>query len=131
MSQVLPELRYARSHEWARVEDDGTVTVGISDHAQEALGDVVFVEVPEVGAELAAGDDAGVVESVKAASDIYAPVSGSVIAVNAALEDAPETVNSDPYHDGWFFRLQPSDVDELEQLLLDADAYQQHCEDED
>jgi glycine cleavage system H protein len=94
MSQVLPELRYARSHEWARVEDDGTVTVGISDHAQEALGDVVFVELPDEGAELAAGDEAGTVESVKAASDIYAPVSGTVIAVNEQLEDAPETVNS-------------------------------------
>jgi glycine cleavage system H protein len=110
MSQVLPELRYARSHEWARVEDDGTVTVGISDHAQEALGDVVFVELPEEGAELAAGDEAGTVESVKAASDIYAPVAGTVIAMNSQLEDAPETVNSDPYHDGWFFRLQPQDA---------------------
>lgn len=130
MSQVLPELRYARSHEWARVEDDGTVTIGISDHAQEALGDVVFVEMPDEGAELAAGDEAGTVESVKAASDIYAPVSGTVIAVNAQLEDAPETVNSDPYNDGWFFRLQPRDTEELESLLLDAEAYQQHCDDD-
>ena len=130
MSQVLPELRYARSHEWARVEDDGTVTVGISDHAQEALGDVVFVELPDVGADLGAGDDAGVVESVKAASDIYAPVSGKVIAVNSELEDTPETVNSDPYHDGWFFRLQPQDAAEVESLLLDAEAYQQHCEED-
>lgn len=130
MSQVLPELRYARSHEWARVEDDGTVTVGISDHAQEALGDVVFVELPEPGAELAAGDEAGVVESVKAASDIYAPVSGKVIAVNSVLEDSPETVNSDPYQDGWFFRLQPHDVAELEQALLDAQAYEAHCAEE-
>jgi glycine cleavage system H protein len=131
MSQVLPELRYARSHEWARVEDDGTVTVGISDHAQEALGDVVFVELPESGAQLAAGDEAGTVESVKAASDIYAPVSGTVIAVNEQLEDAPETVNADPYNDGWFFRLQPEDVAEVEALLLDADAYQQHCAEDD
>jgi glycine cleavage system H protein len=131
MSQVLPELRYARSHEWARVEDDGTVTVGISDHAQQALGDVVFVELPEEGAELAAGDEAGTVESVKAASDIYAPVAGTVIAVNERLEDEPETVNSDPYHDGWFFRLQPRDPAELEQLLLDADAYQAHCDEDD
>jgi glycine cleavage system H protein len=130
MSQVLPELRYARSHEWARVEDDGTVTVGISDHAQEALGDVVFVEMPEEGAELAAGDEAGTVESVKAASDIYAPISGTVIAVNADLEDAPETVNADPYNDGWFFRLQPRDLDELDALLLDADSYQQHCDED-
>lgn len=127
MSQVLPDLRYARSHEWARVEDDGTVTVGVSDHAQEALGDVVFVELPEPGAELAAGDEAGVVESVKAASDIYAPISGRVIAVNEALEDTPETVNSDPYQDGWFFRLQPQDASEVESGLLDAQAYQAHC----
>ncbi len=131
MSQVLPELRYARSHEWARIEDDGTVTVGISDHAQEALGDVVFVELPEEGAELSAGDEAGVVESVKAASDIYAPVSGTVIAINSVLEDAPETVNSDPYQDGWFFRLQPQDVGEVETLLLDGEAYQAHCDADD
>ena len=131
MSQVLPELRYARSHEWARVEDDGTVTVGISDHAQEALGDVVFVELPDEGAELAAGDEAGVVESVKAASDIYAPISGTVVAVNSILEDAPETVNGDSYHDGWFFRLQPQDLEEVQTLLMDAEAYQSHCADED
>lgn len=127
MSQVLPELRFARSHEWARVEDDGTVTIGISDHAQEALGDVVFVELPDEGAELAAGDEAGVVESVKAASDIYAPISGTVVAVNSVLEDAPETVNSDSYHDGWFFRLQPQDPNEVQSLLMDAEAYQAHC----
>ncbi|MEL7044161.1 MAG: glycine cleavage system protein GcvH [Pseudomonadota bacterium] len=128
MSQVPAELRYARSHEWARVEDDGTVTVGISDHAQEALGDVVFVELPEEGAELAAGDEAGVVESVKAASDIYAPIAGTVLAINSVLEDVPETVNGDPYQDGWFFRLQPSDVGDVESLLLDAEAYQAHCD---
>jgi glycine cleavage system H protein len=127
MSQVLPELRYARSHEWTRIEDDGTVTIGISDHAQEALGDVVFVELPDTGAELAAGDEAGTVESVKAASDIYAPVSGTVIAVNERLEDDPELVNSDPYQDGWFFRLQPQDVSEVESLLMDAEAYQARC----
>jgi len=131
MSQVLPELRYARSHEWARVEDDGTVTVGISDHAQEALGDVVFVELPDEGAELSAGDEAGVVESVKAASDIYAPISGTVVAVNTGLEDNPEIVNSEPYQDGWFFRLQPQDVGEVESLLLDAESYQGHCADDD
>lgn len=131
MSQVLPELRFARSHEWARVEDDGTVTVGISDHAQEALGDVVFVELPEEGAELAAGDEAGVVESVKAASDVYAPIAGTVVAVNSALEDAPETVNGDAYHDGWFFRLQPQDLEEVQTLLMDAEAYKSHCADED
>jgi glycine cleavage system H protein len=126
MSQAPGELKYAKSHEWARLEEDGTVTVGISDHAQDALGDVVFVELPEEGAELAAGDEAGVVESVKAASDIYAPVGGTVIAVNGELEETPETVNSDPYNDGWFFRLKPTDSGELAQLL-DAEAYQQHC----
>lgn len=131
MSQVLPELRYARSHEWIRVEDDGTVTVGISDHAQEALGDVVFVELPDEGADLAAGDEAGTVESVKAASDIYAPISGKVIAINDQLEDAPETVNSDPYNDGWFFRMQPRDVAEAESLLMDAEAYAARCEEDD
>ena len=131
MSQVLAELRYARSHEWARIEDDGTVTVGISDLAQEALGDVVFVEMPDEGAELAAGDEAGTVESVKAASDIYAPISGRVIAVNEALEDNPEIVNGDPYQDGWFFKLEPLDLSEFESLLMDAEAYQQHCEEDD
>ena len=128
MSQIPAELRYARSHEWARLEDDGTVTVGISDHAQEALGDVVFVELPEDGTEFAAGDEAGVVESVKTASDIYAPVAGTVIAVNSELEDAPETVNSDPYNDGWFFRVQPRDLAEIDELLLDAQSYQVHCD---
>ncbi|SHF86407.1 glycine cleavage system H protein [Microbulbifer donghaiensis] len=122
MSEIRSELKYLASHEWARLEEDGTVTVGISDHAQDALGDVVYVETPEVGSTLAAGDEAGVVESVKAASDIYSPISGEVIAVNEALEDAPETVNSSPYDDGWFFRVKPSDVSELEKML-DADAY--------
>ena len=126
MSQAPVQLRYARSHEWARLEEDGTVTVGISDHAQEALGDVVFVELPEDGAVLAAGDEAGVVESVKAASDVYAPVGGTVVASNGGLEETPETVNSDPYTGGWFFKLQPADPGELEQLL-DAESYRQHC----
>jgi len=130
MSHTPTELKYASSHEWARLEDDGTVTVGISDHAQGALGDVVFVELPEPGTVLAAGDEAGVVESVKAASDIYAPVGGEVIEVNTALEDEPEMVNAEPYNEGWFFKLQPSDVDELE-ALLSAGEYQQQCDDED
>jgi glycine cleavage system H protein len=130
MSQTPPELKYASSHEWARLEEDGTVTVGITDHAQEALGDVVFVEVPDIGASIAAGDEAGVVESVKAASDIYAPIGGEVIAVNEQLEDEPETVNSDPYNDGWFFKLQPADTSELEKLL-NAEDYQAQCAEED
>ena len=105
------------------------MTIGITDHAQEALGDVVFVELPEVGDRLAAGDEAGVVESVKAASDIYAPVSGEVIAINDALEDEPETVNGDPYNDGWFYRIQPDDTAELDNLLS-AEDYTEHCADE-
>ncbi|MEP4148977.1 MAG: glycine cleavage system protein GcvH [Halioglobus sp.] len=130
MSQTPSELKYASSHEWARMEEDGTVTIGISDHAQDALGDVVFVEVPEVGSSLAAGEEAGVVESVKAASDIYSPVGGEVLAVNALLEDEPETVNSDPYNDGWFFKLQPTDASELD-ALLNAEDYQSKCDEED
>ena len=129
MSNTPSELKYASSHEWARLEDDGTVTVGITHHAQEALGDVVFVENPELGANLAAGDEAGVVVSVKAASDIYAPVAGEVIAVNEVLEEEPETVNSDPYHDGWFYKLKPSDISELENLLS-AEDYSASCEEE-
>ena len=129
MSQTPSELRYAITHEWARRDEDGTVTVGITDHAQEALGDVVFVELPDVGTVFAAADDAGVVESVKAASDVYAPIGGEVIAINAMLEEEPETVNSDPYNDGWFYKLQPADSSELE-ALLSAENYQQQCEDE-
>lgn len=126
MSHTPAELRYATSHEWARLEEDGSVTVGITDHAQEALGDVVYVELPEVGKALATGEQAGVVESVKAASDIYAPVAGTVIAVNEALADAPEAVNTTPY-DAWFYRLQPANAAELAQLL-DAAAYQASCD---
>jgi glycine cleavage system H protein len=104
--------------------------VGITEHAQEALGDVVYIETPSVGDAIAGGDQAGVVESVKAASDIYAPISGEVIAVNDVLEDAPETVNSDPYNDGWFFKLKPEDTSELD-ALLSADEYAAHCDEED
>lgn len=127
MSEIPSELKYARSHEWARLDDDNTVTIGITDHAQEALGDIVYVELPEVGQQITAASEAGVVESVKAASDIYAPISGTVIAVNESLEDSPETVNQDPYGDGWFFRIEPDDVAELEELL-DADGYSEVCE---
>ncbi len=129
MSDIPSELKYASSHEWARLEEDGTVTVGISDHAQNALGDVVYVELPELDAIVEAGEEAGVVESVKAASDIYAPIGGTVIAVNSVLEDAPETVNQDPYGDGWFFRIEPNDVADLDELL-DADGYGAVCEDD-
>ena len=121
MSDIPADLRFAESHEWARLEADGTVTVGISDHAQEALGDVVFVELAEVGATFEAGGQAGVVESVKAASDIYAPVAGEVIAVNEELGGSPELLNSDPYG-AWIFKLKPSNPAELDKLL-DAAGY--------
>ncbi|MDU8432948.1 glycine cleavage system protein GcvH [Pseudomonas syringae] len=122
MSNIPAELRFAESHEWARLEADGTVTVGISDHAQEALGDVVFVELPEIGKEFAAGDTAGVVESVKAASDIYSPVAGEVIEVNTALGDAPESLNSEPYS-AWIFKLKPASAEADLAKLLDAAGY--------
>lgn len=122
MSNIPADLRYVASHEWIRQEADGSVTVGITDHAQEALGDVVYVELPEVGKQLANGQEAGVVESVKAASDIYAPISGTVLAVNETLADTPEQVNGEPYV-AWFFKLQPSDPAELDGLL-DAAGYQ-------
>jgi len=121
MSNIPADLRFAESHEWARLEVDGTVTVGISDHAQEALGDVVFIELTEVGKVFAAGDQAGVVESVKAASDIYSPIAGEVIAVNEELSGSPELLNSDPYG-AWIFKLKPSDKADLANLL-DADGY--------
>lgn len=122
MSQVPAELKYNDSHEWVRLEADGTVTVGITAHAQEALGDVVFVETPAVGSELSAGSSAGVVESVKAASDIYSPIDGTVLATNPALEGEPELVNSDPYGEGWMFRLQPANPAQINDML-DAEAY--------
>lgn len=128
MSDTPSELRYARSHEWARLEEDAVV-VGISDFAQEALGDVVYVELPAVGQTLDAGSEAGVVESVKAASDIYAPASGVVVAVNEVLEESPERVNEDPYGDGWFFKMEVADGTVLDDLL-DADGYRDHCESE-
>ena len=125
MSTIESDLRYASTHEWARLETDGTVTVGITDHAQEALGDVVFIELPALDSTLSAGQPVGVVESVKAASDNHAPISGTVIAVNEGLTEAPEGVNTHPYQ-SWFYRLQPSNVEELQQLL-DAEGYQAVC----
>ena len=122
MSEIQSDLLYRETHEWVRVEDDGNIVVGISDHAQEALGDMVFVELPEPGMSYQQGEACAVVESVKAASDIYAPVSGEVIAANGDLEDSPELVNSSPYGDGWLFRMIPSDQSEIEGLL-GADAY--------
>ncbi|MDO6445882.1 glycine cleavage system protein GcvH [Colwellia sp. 1_MG-2023] len=122
MSNIPSELRYATSHEWVRNEGDGTVTVGITEHAQELLGDMVFVELPEVGESVSTGDDVAVAESVKAASDIYAPVSGEVIEVNEDLEDSPELVNSDAFGDGWMFKIKLDDASEVE-ALLDAEGY--------
>ncbi|MBC6941100.1 MAG: glycine cleavage system protein GcvH [Xanthomonadales bacterium] len=123
MQEIPGDLKFNKSHEWARVEDAGTVTVGISDHAQGALGDLVYVELPSVGDTVKAGNACAVVESVKAASDIYAPVSGEVIAINEALTDKPETINEDAYGDGWLFVIKPDNLaDELEELL-DPDAY--------
>ncbi|MEE4246150.1 MAG: glycine cleavage system protein GcvH [Kangiellaceae bacterium] len=129
MSDIPSELRYAASHEWARLEDDGSIVVGITDHAQELLGDVVYVELPEVDADIGAGDEVAVVESVKAASDIYAPVSGTVVEVNENLEDAPETVNSDSYGDGWMFKIMPSNDTDFADML-DSDAYAESIADQ-
>lgn len=122
MSSIPAELRYSPSHEWIQDNGDGTVTVGITDHAQEALGDLVFVELPEVGRSLAAEETCAVVESVKAASDIYSPLAGQVIEVNTALTDGPETINTDPYGEGWIFKLRLANAGDLN-ALLDADGY--------
>lgn len=122
MSNLPEELRYTKEHEWIRDEGDGSVTVGITDHAQGLLGDLVFVELPEVGARLEAGAECSVVESVKAASDVYSPLKGEITAVNEALGDAPEAINDDPYGDGWIFKMRPADVGDLE-ALLDAAGY--------
>ncbi|WP_395398929.1 glycine cleavage system protein GcvH [Pseudoduganella sp. UC29_106] len=121
MSNIPADLKYTESHEWVRVEADGTITVGITEYAQEALGDIVFVELPKVGATYTAGDDAAVVESVKAASDIYAPVSGEVTAVNDAVVASPESINADAYAN-WMFKMKPSDANAVNGLL-DAAAY--------
>lgn len=127
---IPSELKYVSSHEWVRSEGGDIVTIGITDFAQELLGDVVFVELPEVGADISTGDESGVVESVKAASDVYAPLTGSVTEVNESLEDSPELINSDPYGDGWLYKLKLADVSEMNSLL-DADTYAGLCESED
>lgn len=128
MAEFPTDLRYLATHEWAKLED-GVVVVGISDHAQDALGDVVFVELPEIDSTCSAGDEVAVVESVKAASDIYAPVSGTVTEVNSNLEDSPELVNESPFADGWFFKITPDDPSAVDTLLSAAD-YQVVCEEE-
>jgi glycine cleavage system H protein len=129
MSNTPADLRYTKSHEWVRSESDGTLTVGISDHAQELLGDLVFVETPETGSSFDAGAACAVVESVKAASDVYAPVAGEVVGVNEQLADSPELVNSDPYGEGWLFRLKPADAGAVGGLM-DAEAYQAMVDEE-
>lgn len=123
MSDIPSELKFTTSHEWVRPEGDDVYTVGISDHAQAMLGDMVFVDLPEVGDTVDAGDDCAVAESVKAASDIYSPLTGEIVAVNEDLEGSPELVNSDPYGDGWLFQIRISDASELDDLL-DSEAYQ-------
>ncbi|MDA9868943.1 glycine cleavage system protein GcvH [Gammaproteobacteria bacterium] len=128
MSDIPGDLKFLSSHEWVRVEPDGSVTIGISDHAQDLLGDIVFVELPDIGQSIDAETDAAIVESVKAASDVYSPISGEVTEVNSILEDQPEIINSSPYEDGWFFKMTPSDLDEIENLLSPED-YSEVCED--
>jgi glycine cleavage system H protein len=123
MSNVPVELKYAKTHEWTRVNDDGSVTVGISDNAQDQLGDMVFIELPEVGQTVTAAEACAVVESVKAASDVYAPVGGEIVEVNEALTETPEAVNQDAFGEGWLFRLQPADIGEMAPLM-DSDAYE-------
>ena len=127
MAEIPNNLKFLDSHEWARLEEDGTVTVGISDHAQGLLGDIVFVELPDTGKTINKNDDIAIVESVKAASDVYSPLSGEIVSVNEALNDNPELINSSPYDDGWFFKIKPQNNDELEDLL-DAEAYAQVSE---
>ena len=127
MNEIPGDLKFKTSHEWVRVEQDGTVTVGISDHAQDLLGDIVFVELPDIGTQMNAEDEVAIVESVKAASDVYSPVSGEIIEVNELLLDNPETVNESPYSDGWFYKIQPDDLDEINELLS-PEEYGEVCE---
>ncbi len=129
MSNIPDDLKYASTHEWIRVNENGVATVGISDHAQDALGDIVFVDLPEPGSIVNAKDEVAVVESVKAASDLYSPISGEIIEVNGVLVEAPETVNSVPYENGWFLKMTISDAAELDELM-DAEAYSDHCDEE-
>lgn len=130
MKEIPGDLKFLKSHEWARMEDDGTVTVGISEHAQAQLGDLVYVELPSVGDSVEAGNSCAVVESVKAASDVYSPVSGKIIKVNEALSDKPETINEDAFGDGWIFRVKPSNPSEMDELLT-PDDYAEQIESED
>ena len=128
MKDIPENYKFLSSHEWAKVEENGKVTVGISDYAQDQLGDIVFVELPEIDSEVNQGDEAAVVESVKAASEVYSPVSGKVIDVNSSLEDSPETVNLSAFEEGWFFKIEATDIPELENLLS-PEQYSEHCQD--
>ena len=128
MSEIPGDLKFLSSHEWVRVEPDGSVTIGISDHAQDLLGDIVFVELPDIGQSIDAETDAAIVESVKAASDVYSPISGEVTEINSILEDQPEIINSSPYDDGWFYKMMPLDLSETDNLLSPED-YSEVCED--
>ena len=128
MKDIPENYKFLSSHEWAKLEEDGKVTVGISDYAQDQLGDIVFVELPEIDSEVNQGEEAAVVESVKAASEVYSPVSGKVIDVNSSLEDSPETVNLSAFEEGWFFKIEATDISELENLLS-PEQYSEHCQD--
>ncbi len=128
MKDIPENYKFLSSHEWAKLEEDGKVTVGISDYAQDQLGDIVFVELPEIDSEVNQGDEVAVVESVKAASEVYSPVSGKVIDVNSSLEDSPETVNLSAFEEGWFFKIEATDISELENLLS-PEQYSEHCQD--
>jgi len=129
MSEIPSELKYSKEHEWLRTEEDGTVTIGITDHAQELLGDMVFIELPELEDTVSVGDETGVVESVKAASDVYAPISGEIVAINEDLEDSPENVNNEPYESGWLYRMTVATDADFDDLLT-SDEYAELIEDE-
>lgn len=129
MSTIPKELKYTATHEWVRNEGDGIYTIGLTEHAQDLLGDMVFVELPEVGSNVDTGDDIAVAESVKAASDVYAPITGEIVEINEELENSPESVNSDPYGDGWLFKIKATDPSEVDGLL-DAEAYEAVIEEE-
>ncbi|CAG9000306.1 MAG: Glycine cleavage system H protein [Candidatus Celerinatantimonas neptuna] len=129
MSDISSDLKFTSTHEWVRAEGDGVYTIGLSDHAQELLGDMVFIDLPDVGDEVTGGEDCAVAESVKAASDIYSPITGEVVAINEELEDSPELVNSDPYASGWLFQVKSSDSSEYDDLLS-AQEYEAHLEED-
>ena len=128
MSDIPGDLKFLSSHEWARINDDGTVTIGISDHAQSQLGDIVYVELPEVGKEVEFEGDTAIVESVKAASDVYSPISGEIVETNDAIEQEPEIVNQSPFEEGWFFKIRPHNIEEFSKLLS-PEEYSEVCDD--